>query len=215
MIKRLYYAITGDPNEKILKKYRPVVEEINALEEDFARKSVEELRALTAGFKEQIQTATAELHEELEKAQEEYLAVLGTDEQKFARIEVVRLKKEIRQIEEEELAEILPQAFAAVREASKRTTGLRHYDVQLLGGMVLHHGTIAEMKTGEGKTLVATLPLYLNALTGRGVHLVTPNDYLSKIGLPSARPERGGDPEQCWQPGQRQLSLRPRIPQRR
>ena len=70
-----------------------------------------------------------------------------------------------------------------MREASKRTTGLRHYDVQLLGGMVLHSGTIAEMKTGEGKTLVATLPLYLNALTGRGAHLVTPNDYLSKVGL--------------------------------
>lgn len=66
---------------------------------------------------------------------------------------------------------------------SKRTTGLRHYDVQMLGGMVLHSGTIAEMKTGEGKTLVATLPLYLNALTGRGAHLVTPNDYLSKVGL--------------------------------
>ena len=70
-----------------------------------------------------------------------------------------------------------------MREASKRTIGLRHYDVQLIGGMVLHSGTIAEMKTGEGKTLVATLPLYLNALAGRGVHLVTPNDYLSKVGL--------------------------------
>ena len=86
-------------------------------------------------------------------------------------------------IEGEVLDDILPEAFAAVREASKRTTGLRHYDVQLIGGMVLHNATIAEMKTGEGKTLVATLPLYLNALTGRGVHLVTPNDYLSKVGL--------------------------------
>jgi preprotein translocase subunit SecA len=109
--------------------------------------------------------------------------VLGTDEQKFARVEVDRIKKELRKEEEEILWEILPEAFAAVREASKRTTGLRHYDVQLLGGMVLHRGTIAEMKTGEGKTLVATLPLYLNALTGRGAHLVTPNDYLSKVGL--------------------------------
>ena len=73
-----------------------------------------------------------------------------------------------------------PEAFAAVREASKRTIGQRHFDVQLMGGMVLHQGKIAEMKTGEGKTLVATLPLYLNALTGKGVHLVTVNDYLSK-----------------------------------
>ena len=78
------------------------------------------------------------------------------------------------------LEELLPQAFAAVREASKRTIGQRHYDVQLIGGMVLHTGAIAEMRTGEGKTLVATLPLYLNALTGRGVHLVTVNDYLSR-----------------------------------
>ena len=78
------------------------------------------------------------------------------------------------------LDEILPEAFAAVREASKRTTGLRHYDVQLLGGMVLHGGRIAEMKTGEGKTLVATLAVYLNALEGKGVHVVTVNDYLAK-----------------------------------
>ena len=74
----------------------------------------------------------------------------------------------------------MPEAFAAVREASKRTIGLRHYDVQLIGGMVLHEGKIAEMRTGEGKTLVATLPLYLNALTGKGVHLVTVNDYLAR-----------------------------------
>src|SRR3989344_4556920 len=78
------------------------------------------------------------------------------------------------------LQDILPEAFAVVREASKRTLGHRHYDVQLMGGMVLHQRGIAEMRTGEGKTLVATLPLYLNALTGRGVHLVTVNDYLAR-----------------------------------
>ena len=82
--------------------------------------------------------------------------------------------------EGETLDDILPEAFAAVREASKRTTGLRHYDIQLIGGMVLHKGTIAEMRTGEGKTLVATLPLYLNALQGKGAHLVTVNDYLAR-----------------------------------
>ena len=80
----------------------------------------------------------------------------------------------------ESLEDILPEAFAAVREASVRVLNMRHYDVQLIGGVVLHEGKIAEMKTGEGKTLAATLPLYLNALTGRGVHLVTVNDYLSK-----------------------------------
>ncbi|MCA9887611.1 MAG: preprotein translocase subunit SecA, partial [Anaerolineae bacterium] len=83
----------------------------------------------------------------------------------------------------EALDDLLNEAFALVREAAIRTIGQRHYDVQIIGGMVLHEGRIAEMKTGEGKTLVATLPLYLNALMGKGVHLVTPNDYLSKSGL--------------------------------
>ena len=78
------------------------------------------------------------------------------------------------------LDEILPEAFAVVRETSRRVLGLRHFDVQLMGGIVLHQGRIAEMKTGEGKTLVATLPAYLNALTGRGVHIVTVNDYLAR-----------------------------------
>src|SRR5687768_12855354 len=82
----------------------------------------------------------------------------------------------------EDLDDLLPEAFATVREASRRTIGQRHYDVQLIGGIVLHEGKIAEMKTGEGKTLVATLPLYLNALEGKGCHLITVNDYLAKVG---------------------------------
>ncbi|MCB0080250.1 MAG: preprotein translocase subunit SecA, partial [Caldilineaceae bacterium] len=180
MLKKIYYAITGDPNEKVIKGYRPLVEEINDLEEEFAAKSNDELRAMTAAFKAQVQESTAELREELAAAEEEYIAVLGTDEQRFARVEVDRIKKEMLKVEGQVLDEILPEAFAAVREASKRTTGLRHYDVQLIGGMVLHSGRIAEMKTGEGKTLVATLPLVLNALEGKGVHLVTVNDYLAK-----------------------------------
>lgn len=80
----------------------------------------------------------------------------------------------------ERLDQILPEAFATVREASKRTLGLRHFDVQLIGGMVLHGGRVAEMRTGEGKTLVATLPVYLNALSGKGVHVITVNDYLAQ-----------------------------------
>jgi len=82
----------------------------------------------------------------------------------------------------EGLKELLPEAFAVCREVSKRVTGMRHYDEQLIGGIVLHEGQIAEMKTGEGKTLVVTLPLYLNALAGKGVHLITVNDYLSRVG---------------------------------
>jgi preprotein translocase subunit SecA len=88
------------------------------------------------------------------------------------------------------LDELLPEAFAAVREAAKRTIGLRHFDVQLMGGIVLHQGKIAEMKTGEGKTLVATLPLYLNALTGKGCHLVTARPLLDGTHLPCAGSKR-------------------------
>ena len=80
----------------------------------------------------------------------------------------------------EALDDILPEAYAVVREAARRAIGERHYDVQLIGGIVLHRGTIAEMKTGEGKTLTSTLPIYLNAISGKGVHVVTVNDYLAK-----------------------------------
>ena len=117
------------------------------------------------------------------QARVEWLTEPDATIQAQKRVEVQRMEKELRAAETEAMDEILPRAFAAVREAAVRTIGLRHFDVQLIGGMVLHQGKIAEMKTGEGKTLVATLPLYLNALTGRGAHLVTPNDYLSKFGV--------------------------------
>lgn len=130
-------------NQQVVSKHKVTVDRINALEKEFEAKSQDDLKALTAKWKEQ-------------------LAGKEWDEQKDI------------------LNEILPDAFAAVREASKRTIGQRHYDVQLIGGIVLHTGEIAEMRTGEGKTLVATLPLYLNALAGRGVHLVTVNDYLAR-----------------------------------
>ena len=93
---------------------------------------------------------------------------------------IKQIEKERRKLEGEVLDELLPEAFAAVREAARRTIGQRHFDVQLLGGITLHQGKIAEMKTGEGKTLVATLPLYLNSLTGKGCHLATVNDYLAR-----------------------------------
>src|SRR5467141_1752800 len=101
------------------------------------------------------------------------------------RAKIAELKARISAVEDRDerayaLDEVLPEVFAIVREASKRSLGQRHFDVQLIGGMMLHEGKIAEMKTGEGKTLVATLPVYLNALSGRGVHVVTVNDYLAK-----------------------------------
>ena len=109
-------------------------------------------------------------------------------EKKFERFSNEELKNITRNLRQDwkrswrrqSLDDILPEAFAAVREAAKRTLNQRHFDVQLIGGIVLHQGKISEMKTGEGKTLAATLPLYLNALTGKGVHLVTVNDYLAR-----------------------------------
>ena len=90
------------------------------------------------------------------------------------------MKRSSSKLQQDALDEVLPEAFATVREASKRTIGLRHFDVQLIGGVALHRGSIAEMRTGEGKTLVATLPIYLNSLLGKGIHLVTVNDYLAR-----------------------------------
>ena len=129
--------IFGSKNERDLRRLQPLVETINAREEEMKSLSDERLRGKTGEFKERLAKG-------------------------------------------ETLDDLLDEAFAVVREASRRTLGQRHFDVQLIGGIVLHQGKIAEMKTGEGKTLVATLPVYLNALSGKGVHVVTVNDYLAK-----------------------------------
>jgi preprotein translocase subunit SecA len=152
--------VFGSANERLLKRLWPMVHEINALEPKMQRLSDDELRGYTARFREQIEKRVAEADITADTPDEE--------------------KKALRLVVDEALDEILAEAFAIVREASRRATGMRHFDVQLIGGMVLHRGMIAEMKTGEGKTLVATLPAYLNALAGRGVHVVTVNDYLAK-----------------------------------
>jgi preprotein translocase subunit SecA len=180
MLKSILTKVVGDPNEKELNKLWPIVEEINALEPEFEKLSAGELQALTAQFKAQIAEAIAELKSRLQEKQRELAEETDFYHRERIRVEVEKVEAEIRKIEEELLEEFLPRAFAAVREASKRTTSMRHFDVQILGGIVLHQGKVAEMKTGEGKTLVATLPIYLNALTGRGAHLVTVNDYLAK-----------------------------------
>ncbi|MBC7259497.1 MAG: preprotein translocase subunit SecA [Chloroflexi bacterium] len=180
MLKGVVNRILGDPNEKELKRIRPIVERINALEPEFEAKSDAELRALTAEFRRRIEEETADLRDRHREAQEAFEAETDAAEAEQARLRVESIGKELQAEEERLLAEFLPYAFAAVREASKRTTGMRHFDVQLIGGVVLHEGKVAEMKTGEGKTLVATLPVYLNALAGHGAHLVTVNDYLAK-----------------------------------
>jgi len=144
--------VFGTSNERAVKRLLPRVTEINALEPQVKAMSDDELRAKTAEFRARIASALDGI----------------TDEE--ARVAA----------EKQALDDILPEAFAVVREAGWRAVNMRHFDVQLVGGMVLHQGKIAEMKTGEGKTLVATLPVYLNALAGHGVHVVTVNDYLAK-----------------------------------
>ncbi|MDD3436445.1 MAG: preprotein translocase subunit SecA [Candidatus Gastranaerophilales bacterium] len=148
---KLLLKLMGDPNEKKVKSIMGIVDHINALEPEFATMTDAELRAKTDEFKEILSKR---------KTSDDFL----TD----------------RALEKEAMDKILPEAFATVREAGKRTLNMRHFDVQLVGGYFLHNAHIAEMRTGEGKTLVATLPAYLNALTGKGVHIITVNDYLAK-----------------------------------
>jgi preprotein translocase subunit SecA len=149
---KILTKIFGTANERLLKRLMPIVNQISAMEPEIKKLSDEELRAKTAEFKARI----------------------------AVKLEGIKDADEIKQAEKDALEEILPEAFAVVREAGWRAVQMRHFDVQLIGGMVLHQGKISEMKTGEGKTLVATLACYLNALAGHGVHVVTVNDYLAK-----------------------------------
>ena len=136
MLGSLAKSLFGDSNDRIVKKFVPMVSAVNELEERMAQLSDEDFPATTVAFRDRLANG-------------------------------------------ESLDSLMPEAFALVREAAKRTLGQRHFDVQLMGGMALHKGQIAEMKTGEGKTLVATLAVFLNALSGKGVHVVTVNDYLA------------------------------------
>src|SRR5213595_1585916 len=140
MIGNILTKVIGSANEREIKRLRPRVAEISALEPQIAALSDDQLRAKTVEFRQRLANG-------------------------------------------ESLDDLLPEAFAVVRETGRRVLSMRHFDVQLIGGAVLHKGKIAEMKTGEGKTLVATLPAYLNALEGKGVHVVTVNDYLARRDL--------------------------------
>jgi preprotein translocase subunit SecA len=164
--------VFGDPNDREIGRHLRRVEEINEFEPQMEAKTDADLRSLTDTFRERIEAARAEA---LAAAPE----VTVEDPTERAEAEATRLETAEKAVDAV-LEEILPEAFAAVREVAKRTLGMRHFDVQMVGGIVLHQGKIAEMKTGEGKTLVATLALYLNALAGKGSHLVTVNDYLAR-----------------------------------
>jgi preprotein translocase SecA subunit len=174
--------IFGSKNDRELKRLRPIIQRINELEEEIAALSDEELAAKTEEFRAILAKATTPEREELERLRAELREAhaLGGERLEYCREAVTNQEGALYKAEGHVLDDLLPQAFACVREASKRRIGLRHYDVQMLGGIVLHQGKIAEMKTGEGKTLVATLSIYLNAITGRGAHLVTVNDYLAR-----------------------------------
>ncbi len=152
MFKNIIRALGGDSQKRELQKMQPVLDAINALEPELETLSNDALSEKTNEFRRRISDAIAGIEDTIAR----------------------------QKAEQDILDELLPEAFAVVREASKRTIGMRHYDVQMIGGYTLHKGQIAEMRTGEGKTLVATLPMYLNALLGRGVHLVTVNDYLAR-----------------------------------
>ncbi len=180
MIKNLYTKITGDPNEKEIQRLLPAVEKIGALEPELQKLSDDQLRAKTGEFKKRITDALAGSRQRVAEMRAELDNAADADDRRMIEEHLKQAQKDLVATERTALDEILPEAFACVREASVRTIGLRHFDVQMIGGIVLHEGKAAEMKTGEGKTLVATLPLYLNALLGRGAHLVTVNDYLAR-----------------------------------
>ncbi len=224
-INSILKVFVGNKSEKDIKAIQPLVAKVKTFEPALAALSNDELRAKTDYFKSKIKEARAEKDAQIEALKKEAESTEDIDKKEDIYADVDRLEKEAYEISEKVLNDILPEAFAVIKETARRfkenteikvtatardrelsankpyitldgnssvwanswnaagkeiTWDMIHYDVQLIGGMVLHQGKIAEMQTGEGKTLVATLPLYLNALTGNGVHLVTVNDYLAK-----------------------------------
>ncbi|WP_374400384.1 preprotein translocase subunit SecA [Flavobacterium sp.] len=225
IINSILKAFVGDKSEKDVKAIQPIVTKIKSFEGALQALSHDELRAKTAEFKAKIQNARAEKDAKIASLKQDAEQTQDIDAREDIYAEIDKIEKEAYEISEKVLNEILPEAFAVVKETARRfkdnttitvtatpkdrelsatkpyiniegdnatwanswdaagkaiTWDMIHYDVQLIGGVVLHQGKIAEMQTGEGKTLVATLPLYLNALTGNGVHLVTVNDYLAR-----------------------------------
>ncbi len=224
-INNILKVFVGDKSQKDVKAIQPLITKIKTFESNLSSLSNDELRAKTDYFKNTIQQARAEKDAKIESLKLEVEAIQDIDAREDIYVQIDALEKEAYEISEKTLNEILPEAFAVIKETAKRfkentqitvtatpkdrelsatksyinivgdsavwantwnaagkeiTWDMIHYDVQLIGGIVLHQGKISEMQTGEGKTLVATLPLYLNALTGNGVHLVTVNDYLAK-----------------------------------
>jgi len=225
MLGKILKLFVGDKSKKDLKLINPIIEKIHSFEQVMSSLSNDELRAQTNEFKNQINNSITEINSQIDKIKKEIEEVTDFDKKEGLFGQIDKLNEEAYNVSEDTLNEILPKAFAVVKETAKRFVenkeviveandndielssrkdyiqvknnksywkntwdaagknivwDMVHYDVQLIGGVAMHQGKIAEMQTGEGKTLVATLPVYLNALTGRGVHLVTVNDYLAK-----------------------------------
>jgi len=208
MVGNLVSKIFGSKHDRDIKRVQPIVDQINQAYEQFENLSDDELKGKTQDFKDRIESATKEVVTELKELYEaihsDTISTNGRDDSgqneesensdtDNVRDQIKKLEEEEKEIIEEVLNEILPEVFAVVKQTCKRLVGKKWkicdveiqwemipYDVQLIGGIVLHEGKIAEMATGEGKTLVASMPLYLNALAGKGVHLITVNDYLAR-----------------------------------
>ncbi|MBX6362809.1 MAG: preprotein translocase subunit SecA [Gemmatimonadetes bacterium] len=193
MLKSLVSNLFGNRHEREARKLQPLVDEINAIAEDLASLSDEELKAQTEKLRARVRERTSELEERLAALRETKRRTESSEEREQLGLEMRQVEEELKEVTQEALDEILPEAYATVKAACRRLVGtpivvtgqpmtwdMVPYDVQLIGAIALHQGKVAEMATGEGKTLVATMPLYLNALAGRGVHLVTVNSYLAQ-----------------------------------
>ncbi|MEQ9398206.1 MAG: preprotein translocase subunit SecA [Longimicrobiales bacterium] len=193
MLKAALKSLLGDPHKREAKKLQPLIDEINEIYEELGKLSDEQLKAKTDEFRAYIAERTAELKGRVEALKEEKRHSEDPGERERLALEISGLEQEVLEVLEDSLEELLPEAFAVVKDACRRLMGTEitvtgqtmtwdmiPYDVQLIGGIALHRGKVAEMATGEGKTLVATMPIYLNALAGRGTHLVTVNSYLAQ-----------------------------------
>ena len=193
MLKTVIGKILGNRHEREARRLRPMVEEINRIVDELSALPEAELQAQTEKLRGRVKERTAALEEQLAQLRERKRHTESSDEREEIGLDMRRVEAELKALTQEALDDILPEAYATVKEACRRLMGqaivvtgqpmkwdMIPYDVQLIGGIALHQGKVAEMARGEGKTLVATMPLYLNALAGRGVHLVTVNPYLAQ-----------------------------------
>jgi len=168
------------PSVKVIKQLSVIASQINVLEEGISALSDDQLRGKTEEFKLKFPSMVEKEKNDLDALDKLYKKAASQEEKNDLVIQIEKSEEAYNKAKQKYFDSILTEAFAVVRETGKRVLNMRHFDVQLIGGIVLHDGNIAEMTTGEGKTLVATLSAYLNALTGEGVHIVTVNDYLAQ-----------------------------------